>query len=1020
MHQPASLLLGLSAPACVLVAHELLRRDCCDPEHPLLVVVPTRDAVRLLREQLAVCAARGGSNGAFICPSIIAASQLGTHGCVNAASPWLQQAALFCVLRRERARFPHLAPQAEQWSEGDWLARAGQFRRLFTTLSHEGVLPLGPDASAAQALAQKEPLWQEIFSLYPLYLEELHRYGLCDPAEGRGWSLPSGTRVILACVPSLSEHARQLLEQSGHEVEVWLHTDELHEGPGWFDAWGRPGEHWLATPSDDVLGLEDGDWQQRFLICADVERMAEETVLAAGRAGGSVAVGVCEPGMESAVAQSFIRHGACAVRPRGIPFTASGWHRLLLVLTRFAELMELGGSRATYAPSLPAEPVCDLLRNPIVTDGLHLEDAAGAALAADKLRVRCLPASFGQMRKLAGDSLGSTLDALASWLACLDSTPALLMGLRQLAGEQFVAGAPDALKDECALAAQFTEQMDEACRSLLESPWVHELSPLSTLHLLTTAGAPAHSGHPSGALSLRGWLELTYAPEETLLLAGLHDDIIPERWPASPYLTPQVIEALGLPRDDARAARDAYLLRSLYRCRPGRVQAFFSLLNARRDPLFPSSTFFRLTPQRHLAQLAGHFFDHSQPCPATSPAAYDSAGWHYRELPLPVQSDNLPRLARLTLAELGLPNPMAGKTYSPSALRQFLACPLRFWVAKLNGVRDERLSPTQRDLDAREVGNCLHDALEAFVKRYPKLAIFEAAHAEDSGHEEAFLLRLQREMEADFDAAYERRHGKAELMPQQFQCESMKRRLAAYAHLHMKLWQQGWECALDAGGRPMVEYEVSWELFGHPLNFRVDRIDRRRLPDGGWEYRVIDYKTGHIESCYKNHLEELPKPPARPDLHLLDAGLEPAIGPGRGKHAELRWKDLQLPLYTAWARDYFAGNPVHSAYIHLSRRAQETRVVAWGDSEKDPVFFEPRLVPANAAYPQEVMAEPLFDNALRWIRFGLNALAEGRCLASAEMLAWKAPRVDHDVFGDILKLEPLAAAFLTFPDPLTD
>ncbi len=1016
MNIPHSLSLGLSAPACVLVARELLQRDCCNPEQPLLVVVPTKEAVRQLREQLAVTAAQGRANGAFICPHIISASQLTAGQSGHEASPQLQQAALFSVLKREGVRFPHLVPQARNWQDGDWLAKAGQFRQLFTTLSHEGILPQGLGNEAARALAQEVPLWQELFALYPLYLEELHRCGLCDPAESNHLELETATRIILACVPSLSERARQLLENSGQTLEVWLHTDELHEGPGWFDAWGRPGDNWLATPADDVLGLSCEDWQRRFLVCGDIERMATETALTAGRAGSSVAVGVCDSAMESAVAEAFARHGVRTVRPRGIPFTASGWHRLLLTLTRLAELLELSGNRASDTASLPAESLSELLRNPIICDGLHLENPADAAREADKVRACCLPASFGQMRKLAPPALASASDTIADWLTCMDSTPALLAGLRQLAAEQFVSGAQERVREEEALAAQFTEQMDEACRSLLESGWVHELSPLNTLNLLASAGGAAHSGHPLGALSLRGWLELTYAPEETLLLVGLHDSIIPERWPASPYLTPPVIEKLGLPRDDARAARDAYLLRSLYRCRPGKVHAFFSLLNARRDPLFPSSTFFRLTPQQHIAALVGHFFDRRTPCPATNQATYDSTGWNYRQLTLPAAEGDLARIARMTLGELGLANPMAGKTYSPSSLRKFLACPLRFWVAKLHGVDDTHISPTQRDLDAKEIGTSLHNALEGFVKRYPGRRDFEREHHCEGLEISQWHPLVQREMEAAFVAAYERDHGKAELMPQQFQCDAMLRRLAAYAKLHCELWQQGWECACDAQGRPMVEYAVSWQLFGHPLNFRIDRIDRRRLPDGGWEYRVIDYKTGAIDSCYKNHLEELPKPDERPDLHLLDDGLEPAVGPGRGKHAELRWKDLQLPLYTAWAQEHFAGSPVNSAYIHLSRKPKETRVIAWGESSKDPDYFAPRIVPANAAYPYEVMAESLCDNAMRWIRFGLDAMAEGRCLASAEMLGWKAPRADHDVFGDILKLEPLTRAFLNFPE----
>ncbi len=159
---PTPIILGLSAPACSLVARELLRRDTCDPERPLLVVVPTRDAVRQLREQLAVESARGALNGAFLCPRIISASQLAAGQAEGVATPQLQQAALFCVLRQEAANLPHLVPESARWSEADYLTKAKQCCQLYTTLCHEGIRASSP---SARALAKAHPLWQELFTL---------------------------------------------------------------------------------------------------------------------------------------------------------------------------------------------------------------------------------------------------------------------------------------------------------------------------------------------------------------------------------------------------------------------------------------------------------------------------------------------------------------------------------------------------------------------------------------------------------------------------------------------------------------------------------------------------------------------------------------------------------------------------------------------------------------------------------------------------------------------------------------
>ncbi len=1012
---PAPLLLGLSAPACILVARELLRRDSADPEHPLLVVVPTKDAVRLLREQLAIAAAAGQDDGAFICPRIISASQLAAGQGENMASPMLQQAALFCVLRREAERFPRLIPAAATGSEGELFARAAAFCQLFTTLCHEGI-PADGSGPSARELAAANPLWQELFSLYPLYCEELHRHGWLAPAEAAPLILTPGTRIILACIPSLSERARQLLESSCHAVEVWLHTDELHEGPGWFDAWGRPGENWLATPSEDVLGLDSADWQERFLVCGDMESMADETARAAGSCGGkSVAVAVCDPGMESVVSEAFARYGTATVRPRGIPFSASGWHRLLQSLSRQAELLEESEYQAGDMAHLSAEIASTLLRDPIFTVGLGVKNAVAVAKAADKLMQQSLPATLGTMIKHAPAPLKEALQLLGPWLShALSSTQHLLSALCNLAAAQVVEGAPPALQEATTIAASFTSQLDASCHQLQECGWVKDLPVTIALKMLLSAAGFASPPHPARALSLRGWLELSYAPEEHLVLAGLHDGIIPERWPANPYLTPAVIEALGLTRDTARAARDAYLLRTLYRCRPGRVWAVFSLLNTRRDPLFPSSSFFRLTPQQRLSSLVGHFFDRSRPIPATAQLPYDDTGWNYRSLTLPSSEEDIATLAKLTLRELGIANPMAGKPLSPSTLRQFLACPLRFWLSKLGGMRDKSISPTQRDLEASDIGTYLHDALQDFVTLYPSYAAFREAHPEAA--EDELLSLMETALDEAFTRTYKSKYGEPELMPRQFQCHAMRRRLRGYARLHLQLWQEGWEAVMDNNGTPMLEYPVDWELDGHPLHFIIDRIDRRVNPESGqWEYRIIDYKTGKVESCYKNHLESLPLPHERTDLHLLDARLEPAVGPcAPAKHAHLRWKDLQLPLYTTWAVSHFAGHEVNSAYIRLSANPEDVRLLAWGDSDKDPDFFTPRFVGKNKNYPEDVEAEPLCDNSLRWIRFGLDAIAEGRCFVSAEMMRWNAPRKSYDIFGDLLELGPLSKLLLRF------
>ncbi len=1003
---PSLLFLGLSAPACVLVARELMKRDCCDPQHPLLVVVPTKDAVRMLREQLAVCSAADGCDGAIICPRIMSVSQLGGLPEEHAAIASLQHAALFKVLKSGGVkRFRRLLPGTSGWKSSDWLARASLLLNLYETLLREGVDPAGTSREF-QALVAEEPLWQEISELYCCYLAELHACGLQAPEETAALPQLPGMRVILACVPSLPEQSRRQLERAGVPVEVWLHADKKqHSFPAWFDAWGRPSAKWLEVPATGLPGLSTQGWEEHYLICSDVERMAEETARAAARQGGeAVCVAVCDSSMEPAVAEAFARHGVPTVRPRGIPFTSSGWHRLLLALIHLAEHLEERELTFSQQPHLPAEAVAALLHEPILTDGLGLSGLSQFVGELDKLMVEHLPSSWAAMRHYASSSLAQVLDCLGGWLNGLDSPRTLLEALRGLAARQLVAGG--GLEESARLASNFTEQVDTQCRVLLEAPWLHELTSLDALQLLISAMHPAPAAHPEGALSLRGWLELSYAAEPCMVLAGLHDGIIPERWATHPYLTPRVRRALGIESDENKAARDACLLYSLCSCRPGRVDAVFSLLSTRRDPLFPSSLFFRLTPTEMMPALVEHFFGARRRCLTSEPATYSRKGWDYPRLALPPHVQSAADLAALSLAELNLSNPMAGKSCSPSSLRAFFECPLRFWLTKLAGLTDESVSPEQRDIESKNIGSRLHSALEHFVKRYPGLAAFRNAVPEASGAERESLVKC---VEGELFRMYEEQGTslEAELLPRRLQHEAIRHRLTAYAALHVSLWEDGWECACDAEGVPMVEYRVLWELDGHALDFRIDRIDTRLRPDGTREYRVIDYKSGEVKSCYDKHLTVCPPSDADKDLRLPGASL-PVVtrADARGRIQEYRWADLQLPLYTAWAVEHFQGGEVSSAYMTISKKAGQTRVLTW-DDDRCP-FFSPEGGRREAAGDVNC----LYGNALAWIRFGLQNIAEGRCLVSAEMMGWEPPR--FSLFNDLLNGESMERLFLRF------
>ena len=74
---------------------------------------------------------------------------------------------------------------------------------------------------------------------------------------------------------------------------------------------------------------------------------------------------------------------------------------------------------------------------------------------------------------------------------------------------------------------------------------------------------------PAGAIDLLGWLELLWEDAPHLVVTGLNDGRLPETVAGDPFLPEALRARLGLKTNEARFARDAYLLAALTACRTG-------------------------------------------------------------------------------------------------------------------------------------------------------------------------------------------------------------------------------------------------------------------------------------------------------------------------------------------------------------------------------------------------------------------------------------------------------------------
>ena len=98
------------------------------------------------------------------------------------------------------------------------------------------------------------------------------------------------------------------------------------------------------------------------------------------------------------------------------------------------------------------------------------------------------------------------------------------------------------------------------------------------------------------AVELLGWLELPLDDAPAVIVTGVNERILPEAVGADPFLPGALRSFLGIPDDEARYARDAYLLSALIQSRD-EVHLIAGRLTAQGDPLRPSRLLFAAEPE---------------------------------------------------------------------------------------------------------------------------------------------------------------------------------------------------------------------------------------------------------------------------------------------------------------------------------------------------------------------------------------------------------------------------------------
>lgn len=883
--------LGWDEPATVKVRRFLLAEPLSGPVDlgDTLVVTPTRQAGRRLRQTLAVfCADHHTALLALrvVTPTFFLRPEGGAEANdLTVKAVWAQ-----VLQQADLQTYPGLFPVLPPALDFTWALQMGEtIRRLRDTLA-DGGYSLADVPGACKGKLDEPARWQDLARLETAYLAQLEALHLQDPCQAkiqraRTPACPDGIRrVVVAAVPDPTPLMIRALETLANRMLIQILIHAPSDLADRFDAWGRPiPEKWHSA----LVAIPEA--QQNIRLCGSPAAQSRHVLdlleAEARRFGpGRIAIGVPDNSVTPYLEADLEEKGWRTFNPAGQPFQRHPVYQLL------AGIRNLFNDRTVQA-------LYDFLRQPDVLRYLHAKQKLrphSLLIEIDDFQACHLPLTFDDINRFFAvhplkterwPILAQAVAFARGQLQTLEQLPVdqAALSLLQTVYEGRMIRLRDPEDEMLIQAAELVvDTLNELDAALLEKlritprqAWDFLLARLGEgLIILEREDA---------VIDLEGWLELPWNDAPFLIATGMNEGRVPDTRPADLFLPDSLAVLLNLRHDANRYARDSYLMSALIESRrnAGRVCFLAGKTGGRGDPLQPSRLLFRC-PDSELPERTRQLFSAVREPRDTAPASVS-----FRLDPGP--PDDLPP-AELDVSILPV-----------TAFKTYLACPFRFYLSQILGMR--ALDIDKHGLDALDFGTLIHEALKA-IARDPKLA-----GSEDENALSALLC-------AHADDWTRARYGSPLPLQITIQLESAKQRLKAAARIQAEEARQGWV---------IQESEVSisgLNIGGLPISGRIDRIDRHRQTGA---IRILDYKTAD-------------RPVDPESAHLTSALAKRRVATDTRPYAlaavagqTRRWIDLQLPLYRLLLSERQAqdGTAIAIGYFNLPKSLAETDITLW-------------------------------------------------------------------------------------------
>jgi len=368
--------------------------------------------------------------------------------------------------------------------------------------------------------------------------------------------------------------------------------------------------------------------------------------------------------------------GLPAFDPQNRLFSETALFRLLQALMAFR-------GRAGYSE------VAALLRHP---DVLAMSaDGAGLLRELDEFQSRYLPVTMDDMSAEKLRSYGHVSEAITRitrWKKML-SEPDLTGGIRAVLGEIYKSRMLNLDDPKDAVFHQAAASLDGGLRELEGAAAAGQVAADAADVLMSLLqNASLKADRREERLDLEGWLELAWNPAPMLFVAGMNEGFVPDGHIGDLFLPDTLRHDLGLRDDRLRVARDAYVLSALIAQRrtSGRVVLLVGKASTSGDPLLPSRLFFRCRDSELVGRAQMLFKD---PAPIHASEAFTVS---FKLDP--------------SLLSAACINSRRSRELSPTTFRDYLQCPLRFYLRHVLGMQpvDDRA----REPDAMAFGNMVH------------------------------------------------------------------------------------------------------------------------------------------------------------------------------------------------------------------------------------------------------------------------------------------------------------------------